>query len=253
MSTALHTESVPHRDEFGAKIGMWLFLLTELLLFGGLFLLYAVNRGKYPEDFHYCAAQLNVLLGGANTLILLTSSLTMVLAIAALQRQRRRQSVLFTALTIGLGVMFLVIKYFEWTAKISRGIYPASPELAMHTPGEVNFFGLYFTMTGLHGIHVLVGLGLLLWMLLTIRKLPGTTTKVAEAGRGVVVNRPGEEAPFLTVPPGDTVAAVEVTVLYHQHPAVEQGRLIRLENIGLYWHLVDVIWIFLFPLFYLIS
>ncbi len=204
------TLTAAHHDPLGAKTGMWLFLLTELLLFGGLFLLYAVYRAANPEDFHFAAGTLDTLLGTVNTLVLLTSSLTMALSIHALGRRRTRASLGFVLLTMGLGLGFLVIKGFEWSAKFHHGLYPNAPELLRHTPGENLFYGLYFAMTGLHGVHVVVGIGVLAVMAWGVSCAP------APAGG-------------------------------------EHRWLGRLENGGLFWHLVDVVWIFLFPLFYLIS
>jgi cytochrome c oxidase subunit 3 len=195
-----------HKDYAGSKLGMWLFLFTEVLLFGGLFLVYSVYRSMHPQDFHAAAAGLSTVLGTVNTVILLTSSLTMAIAISAFQRGDTRQSVLLQAATIVLGLVFLVNKYFEWSGHIHEGLYPNSPELLSRSHGEILFYGLYYVMTGLHGIHVVAGLVLIGIMLaLTSRK---------------------------TITGGD------------------YGKL---ENAGLYWHLVDLIWIYLFPLFYLIT
>ena len=182
-----------HRDDYASRLGMWLFLVTEMVLFGGLFIAYSYMRHKYPVEFHHGGAELNATLGVINTLVLLTSSLTVVLAIVAIQRAEKSR-----ALT------FLIIKSFEWSAKFHHGLYPNSHHLATLPPGEQVFFGLYFTMTGLHGLHVIAGLavlGVITWWVATDR--------------------------------------------------VRQDRHIHLENGGLYWHLVDVIWIFLLPLFYL--
>lgn len=195
-----------HRDYTSSKIGMWLFLLSEILLFGGLFILYAVYRFKHPLDFHLAAGELNRPFGTVNTLLLITSSLTMALSIAFLQKGNRRISQLFLLATIFLGLLFLVNKYFEWIGKVHRGIYPNSPRLLERNKGEILFYGLYYSMTGLHGLHVLAGVGLLLIMFLLMRK-----------GK------------------------------------VDEDHFVPLENSGLYWHLVDIIWIFLFPLFYLIT
>lgn len=195
-----------HRDDTGARIGMWLFLFTELLLFGGLFLIYAVYRYVHQQEFHHAAAELNLALGTANTLILLTSSFTMVISIAGIQSGNRKGSMLSLALTILLGAAFLVNKYFEWSAKIHHGIFPDSPELLARGHGEILFYGLYFVMTGLHGLHVLIGLIVLSVMLVLVAR-----------GR------------------------------------IGPSRFAAIENSGLYWHLVDVIWIYLFPLFYLIT
>lgn len=195
-----------HKDYTGAKIGMWLFLFTELLLFGGMFLVYSVYRTMHPEAFHHAAMELNVLIGTINTVVLLTSSLTMVLAITALQKGGRKLSVLFLVLTIAMAGVFMVNKYFEWSHKIHLGLYPNSPDLLDLPPGEILFYGLYYLMTGLHGFHVLVGMIIL------------------------------------------SVVAVMVW-----RGSITQTDFVKLENSGLYWHLVDLIWIFLFPLFYLIT
>jgi len=196
----------PHRDYAGSKLGMWLFLFTEVLLFGGLFLVYSVYRSMYPADFHKAAAGLSTVLGTVNTVILLTSSLTMALAISALQRGNKRASVLLQAATISLGLVFLVNKYFEWSGHIHEGLYPNAPELLSRSHGEILFYGLYYVMTGLHGLHVVAGLVFI----------------------GIVLAMTAKE---------------RIT-------ARDFGRL---ENAGLYWHLVDLIWIYLFPLFYLIT
>jgi len=193
-----------HRDDQGAKLGMWLFLVTEIVLFGGLFIAYSYMRHRYPGEFHLGGEELNVTLGVINTLVLLTSSLTVVLSIVAIQRAERGRAIAFLSTTVVLGLTFLVIKGFEWAAKFHHGLYPGAAHLATLPPGEQVFFGLYFTMTGLHGLHVLVGICVL------------------------------------------AVLAVMVATR-----SIRQDRYIHLENGGLYWHLVDVIWIFLLPLFYL--
>jgi len=193
-----------HRDDEGAKIGMWLFLFTEIILFGGLFLLYSAYRSKYPHEFHHAGGELNAVIGVINTVILLTSSLTMALSTTAIRRGDRPLAAALVAGTAGMGAVFLINKAFEWSVKIGHGLYPNSPELLKLPPGEVIFYGLYYTMTGLHGLHVLIGVCLLAVLAVLIRR-----------GR-----------------------------LHGDDPVL-------LENSGLYWHLVDVIWIFLLPLFYL--
>ena len=208
MSTAAVDHSQPHADPLGARFGMWLFLFTEMLLFGGLFLLYAVYRSRFGEDFHYAASGLSLRTGAFNTLVLLTSSLTMVLAVGAAERGRERAARGLLSATIGLGLLFLLIKAGEWSAKIHHGLYPNSEELVAHAPGENIFYGLYYAMTGLHALHVVAGIIVLLAMMT------------------VGARRRGESRGL---------------------------RATRIETAGLYWHLVDVIWIFLFPLFYLIS
>jgi len=195
-----------HKDTIGSKMGMWIFLLSEVILFGGLFVLYAAYRYKFRGEFHLAAMDLNRILGTLNTLILLTSSLTMALSIASIRKNLRASSLVYLAATVLLGLLFLVNKYVEWSAKAGHGIYPNSPDLLGRSSGEVLFFGLYYAMTGLHGLHVLVGVGILSVMCLLVVK-----------GR------------------------------------IQRMDFILLENSGLYWHLGDVIWIFLSPLFYLIT
>ena len=194
------------RDDTGAKLGMWLFILSEILLFGGMFILYSAYRYKNPVDFHHASRELDVLLGTFNTLILLTSSLSMAASVAAIQRGQRRLSMVLLMATMALGLFFLAIKGFEWGAKMEHGIYPNAPTLLARAKGEVLFFGLYYVMTGLHGLHVLVGVCLLCGMLIFIAK-----------------------------------------------DKINRSRFVPFENSGLYWHLVDIIWIFLYPLFYLIT
>ncbi|MFQ5583156.1 MAG: cytochrome c oxidase subunit 3 family protein [Calditrichia bacterium] len=202
----------PHEiDEEGSRLGMWLFLFTELLLFGGMFLLYSVYRATHPQEFFLSATELNAFLGATNTLVLLTSSLTVALSIEALRRGNRKATIWLLIGTITLALTFLVIKYFEWSAKFHHGIFPGSEYLLGRSSGEQLFFSLYFTMTGLHGLHVVIGAIVLSFMLYFIAKKP---------------------------PEGEKYTP---------------GTPIKLENAGLYWHLVDIIWIFLFPLFYLIT
>ncbi|MDQ1265064.1 MAG: cytochrome c oxidase subunit [Bacteroidota bacterium] len=200
----IHSEHI-HRDDVGAKMGMWLFLLTEILLFGGLFILYMAYRLEYNKEFHTAAKELNIALGTINTMILLTSSLTMALSIAAIRRAQKALSIIFLIATIVMAFAFLINKYFEWSAKFHHGIYPGSPKLLDAPKGDYIFFGMYYSMTGLHGVHVLVGIIILSFML-----------------------------------------------VFMLRGSINSERNIKLENAGLYWHLVDLIWIFLFPLFYLL-
>jgi len=195
-----------HRDDEGSKIGMWLFLLTELILFGGLFVIYGVYRFMNSDAFHIAALELNTTLGAFNTVILLTSSLTMAMSITALRKGQKYFSLLLLGTTIFFAFGFLVNKYFEWTAKFHHGTFPGSAELTNRPPGEVLYFGLYYSMTGLHGLHVIVGMIIL--------------------------------------------SIIFVLIVKNK---VTAENFIKLENSGLYWHLVDIIWIFLFPLFYLIK
>lgn len=193
-------------DYQGSKLGMWIFLFTEMLLFTGLFLLYSVYRSKYSGEFHATAAGMDRIIGTLNTGILLTSSLTMAYAISSIRAGREKMSLLFQYLTVFLGLVFLVNKYIEWGAKFRHGIYPGSPELLASTKGEIIYYGLYFFMTGLHGLHVLAGMIL-----------------------------------------------IAVTCVLTRRGSINSGRFIVIENTGLYWHFVDIVWVYLFPLFYLIN
>lgn len=206
MSSSEHTVSHVHRDDIGTRMGMWLFLFTELLLFGGMFILYSVYRYNNPDAFHLAAKELNTIIGTFNTAILLTSSLTMALSIVAIQRNNKSLSIFFQFMTVVLALGFMVNKYFEWGAKFNYGIYPGSDALLAKPAGEILFFGLYYVMTGLHGLHVVIGIGLILLM-----------------------------------------------TYYTAKDVITQDNYMKLESAGLYWHLVDIIWIFLFPLFYLIT
>ena len=192
-------------DEQGKRLGMWLFLYTEIILFGGLFVLYAVYLSMYPADFIQGGKDLNRIFGAVNTLVLLLSSLCVAASITAVQKSQKGASLWLIALAIFCGLVFLVNKYFEWSHKIHVGIYPGSEDLIYGEPGRNIFFGLYYVITGLHGIHILIGMTLLAVALLMTAK--------------------------------DRVTA--------------DGHVF-LENVGLYWHLVDLIWIFIFPLFYLV-
>lgn len=200
---AVHTK---HRDDVGAKMGMWLFLFTELLLFGGLFLVYSVYRHEYSAQFRVAALELNTAIGTINTIILLTSSLTVALSIAALQKGSRILSIMLLVITDILALAFLINKGFEWGVKIHHGIYPGSEHLLNLPDGQIMFYGLYYIMTGLHGLHVVIGMI------------------------------------FITIVLGFVITG-----------SVNKDSYVKLENAGLYWHLVDLIWIFLFPLFYLIQ
>lgn len=191
-----------------SKLGMWLFLFTEIMFFGGLFVAYIIYRSWNPELFTMAATQLDTVLGAVNTLVLIGSSLTIALAIRSAQLNKQKQILYFLLATIALATVFLVIKYFEYTHKFDLGILPG----AMYTfdgidhPKANVFFSIYYMMTGLHGLHVLIGIGLMIWL--------------------VIRTRAGDYGSSYFTP-------VEMT--------------------GLYWHLVDIIWIFLFPLMYLID
>jgi cytochrome c oxidase subunit 3 len=201
--TAHHVEV---RDDEGDRMGMWLFIFTEILLFSGLFLVYAVYRSQYPQDFHIAGYQLNVLIGTINTVILLVSSATIAMSITAVQLGNKKLALTLIGTTILLALVFLVNKYFEWGHKIHEGLYPGSPIFLSLHRGQLLFFGLYYFMTGLHALHIIIGM-----IFLTV-----VFVKVSKA-------------------------------------SVNKTDYVLLENGALYWHLVDLIWIFLFPLLYLIA
>lgn len=194
------------RDDVGSKMGMWIFIFTELFLFGGLFLVYAVFRAKYSADFHVAAEELNVFVGTTNTVILLVSSATIAMSITAIQRGNKKLSMQLIIATILLAGIFMVNKYFEWGHKFEYQLYPGSEVMKNMEHGEILFFSLYYMMTGLHALHVFIGMILL------------------------------------------GFAWVRVKQGY-----VNSDKFVFLENSGLYWHLVDFIWIFLFPLLYLVT
>ncbi|MBK8980577.1 MAG: cytochrome c oxidase subunit 3 family protein [Planctomycetes bacterium] len=201
-------------QEFQAgKLGFWLFLATEIMLFGGLFAAYFLYHGVYAETFRVGGSTLNWHLGAFNTVLLLTSSWTMAMAVRASQLSNRKALIGFLSLTWLCAAGFMVVKYFEYTYKFSHGIGPGyffAPEghyaeLFAGLPFPNLYFALYFTMTGIHGLHVLVGMGLIAWL-------------IVRSSKG------------------------------HFH----SGFYTPVELVGLYWHVVDLIWIFLFPLLYLV-
>ena len=158
-----------HKDYTGAKFGMWLFLFTEVLLFGGLFLLYAIYLARYPQEFISAGKELNVWFGGGNTMVLLTSSLFVAISITALRRGAKRLCLRLLSATIACAVIFMINKYFEWNAKFQHGIYPGSAHLKEMQPGEMVFFNLYYLTTGLHGLHVIIGALILAWTMFLIK------------------------------------------------------------------------------------
>jgi len=191
-----------------AKIGMWLFLVTEVLLFGGLFVGYGIMHARHPEAFVAAHHHLDKGLGALNTVVLLISSFTMVMSVWAAQTSRKKLLVLFLLLTLACAGTFMVVKYFEYSHKFHEGLLPGKyySHKGDTVPGQFMFFSFYFMMTGLHGIHVLLGMVAITWLL--VRALKGHFSS-------------------------EYYAPVDIT--------------------GLYWHLVDLIWIYLFPLLYLIS
>jgi cytochrome c oxidase subunit 3 len=191
-----------------ATLGMWAFLVTEILFFGGLFLCYVVYRSNYPGAFASGSHHLDIFLGTVNTAVLIGSSLTMALAVHAAQLGHRQQLILFLVETLVLGAVFLGIKGIEYAHKFEEHLVPG-PLFhfeGAHAQHAQIFFSLYFAMTGLHAAHMVIGIGIL--TVLTILAWRGKFSAVY-------------------------YAPIEIS--------------------GLYWHFVDIVWIFLFPLLYLIG
>jgi cytochrome c oxidase subunit III len=212
-----HVETLALREQFNtaeqqkdaSTLGMWMFLITEIMFFGGMFLAYTVYRNIYPHVFAVASSSLNATIGALNTAVLLCSSFTMVLAVRASQLGNRKGIALFVILTVLLGGVFLGVKAVEWHEKFVEHHIPGPSFHLEGTPlqGPAQlFFSLYFAMTGLHALHMVIGVGIMAFILVQARK--GTYT--AE------YNTPVDLA-------------------------------------GLYWHFVDIIWIYLFPLLYLID
>jgi cytochrome c oxidase subunit 3 len=204
---AHHFDNLAQQTE-AASLGMWVFLLTEILFFGGMFLVYTVYRHWYPGAFTAASHELDVTLGTINTAVLIGSSLTMALAVHAAQTGSRRLLVLLLIATMVLGTVFLGIKATEYAHKFAEHHVPGPSfrfEREYFRQAQI-FFSLYFVMTGLHALHMIIGIGVMLVM-----------TWQALRGR--------------------------FSAEYY----------VPVELIGLYWHFVDIVWIFLFPLLYLIG
>jgi len=194
-----------------AKIGMWLFLATEILLFGGLFVGFGLMQARYPREFVEAHEHLTRWQGALNTVVLLFSSFTMVMAVDSSKKNNKSKTVGYLLVTILCAFIFLVVKYFEYTHKFEEGWFPGKfyrgvGDSIPGSHGYATFFAFYFMMTGLHGIHIVVGIGLLTWILLRAKR--------------------GEFSSEYYTP---------------------------VDLVGLYWHIVDMIWIYLFPLYYLIQ
>lgn len=206
---AHHFEDLQQQRE-SAELGMWLFLVTEVMFFGSLFLAYFVYRFWYPAEFAAGSLTMDLLLGTVNTALLLTSSLTMVLAVHAAESMQRKTLLIMLAATIVLGSGFLGIKAVEYHHKYEHHLMPFAglpfAYQGAEAKGMATFFNLYFLMTGLHALHMVIGIGVLLtlWVMAWRGGLLGT-------------------------------------------------RAIIVFNTGLYWHFVDLVWVYLFPFFYLIA
>jgi len=201
-----HNHVEEHRDDEASKLGMWLFIFTELLLFGGLFIVYSIFRHEYYQAFRESSLELSVTIGAINTIALLFSSMTVAMALTAMQKNDKKTALIMISITLLMALVFLVNKYFEWGHKIEHGLYPGSALMPLLDRGHLLYFSLYFFMTGLHAFHIIVGMVLLFVCLFKVK-----------------------------------------------NGSIHKEKYALLENGALYWHLVDLIWIFLFPLMYLIS
>ncbi|MBL8748808.1 MAG: cytochrome c oxidase subunit 3 family protein [Planctomycetes bacterium] len=222
--TVAHHFDTPVQEFQAAKLGFWLFLATEILLFGGLFAAYFYYHEAYPETFRLGGHQLDWKLGALNTSVLLLSSWTMAMGVRSAQTSQKKKLLVYCGLTVLGAAIFMVVKFFEYKAKYDHGLF-VFPEMfhgydtatgqlpwfkdyhgvMAGVPHGHLFFAIYVTMTAIHGLHVLIGAGLILWVM-----------KGAAKGR------------------------------FHA------GYFLPVDLVGLYWHLVDLIWIFLFPLLYLV-
>jgi cytochrome c oxidase subunit III len=192
-----------------STLGMWIFLITEVMFFGGMFLAYTIYRNAYPASFAVASSSLNAIIGAVNTAVLLCSSFTMVMAVRASQLSQRRALIVFLILTLILGIAFLGVKAYEWNEKFQEHHVPGPSFHLEGAPAQGQaqlFFSLYFAMTGLHAAHMVIGVGILTWLLINAWK-----------GK------------------------------------YSAGYMTPVDVAGLYWHFVDIIWIFLFPLLYLID
>lgn len=222
--TVAHHFDTPVQEFQSAKLGFWLFLATEILLFGGLFAAYFYYHEVYPETFRLGGQQLDWKLGAVNTTVLLLSSWTMAMGVRSAQTSQKQKTLMFCGLTVIGAAIFMVIKFFEYKAKHEHGFVVFSELFAPYDKGTGSlawfkdydgvmagvphghlFFAIYLTMTAIHGLHVVIGAGLILWIMVGAAK-----------GR------------------------------FHN------GYFLPVDLVGLYWHLVDLIWIFLFPLLYLV-
>ena len=208
FKVAHHFDSREHQYS-SAKQGLWLFMATEILMFGAIFAAYAIYRNIYPTAFAQGSALLNWKMGFVNTLVLIFSSFTMALAIYYCQINKHKAAIFNLLITLACAGAFLIIKYFEYSGKISHGILPGK-FFHFHESGYAThlplFFSFYFVMTGLHGLHVIAGMGLITWMLYKVKRK-------------------------------------ELHGEYYT----------PLEGVGIFWHIVDLIWIYLFPILYLIG
>jgi len=224
-ATLAHAHHPEHRHHFAdmdqqrnaAALGMWLFLATEIMFFGGMFCAYLIYRIWYYNEFAAGSRSLNLVIGTANTAVLICSSLSVALAVRAAQMGKRRLLVTLLSITMLLGLVFLGVKGYEWYEKYEEHHIPGLgfnvddiareyPQLKIDPQHSKIFFSLYFAMTGMHAIHMVIGVGLFAWLTFLAWR--------------------GKYGPEYYTP---------------------------IENAGLYWHFVDIVWIYLFPLLYLID
>lgn len=202
-----HFDSMEQEHESG-KQGVWLFMATEIMMFGGLFVGYFLYRMKYPEAWVEGGSLLSWKLGAFNTLVLLFSSFTMAQAVTETMKGQNKKALNLVVITTLCAFAFMVVKYFEYSGKIHHGLFPGfdiwDPS-AVQNEGTRLFLLFYFLMTGLHGIHIMIGIGLMFWLMKRLKN-------------------------------------DEFSPKYYT----------AVEGVGLYWHIVDIIWIYLFPLMYLI-
>jgi cytochrome c oxidase subunit III len=200
------TTEVLEFEKKTAVMGMWVFIGSEVLFFGGLFLSLTIYRGIYQNLFDLGTHHMNLWVGTLNTAILLTSSWTLAMAIEKIKQQIRPFFLLI--ITVLLGILFLVLKAYEYHQHYDEGVFPGVRWIGSQFPSQqmILFFFLYFFMTALHALHVLIGLGLIGWLAFHLRNL-----KWSAHHEGFV------------------------------------------ENVGLYWHFVDIVWVFLFPMLYLVG
>ncbi len=196
------------QQQEAASLGLWTFLATEILFFGGLFMAYIAYRVAYPGIFARAGRELNIVIGTLNTAVLLTSSFFMALAVRASQLSKRRQTVAFLGITWLLGVIFLALKAYEYHDDIEKHLVPSANVALQGSGSEIArlFYYIYYAITGLHALHLTIGLGVILYIM-----------KRAQRG--------------------------EFSMAYHT----------PVELTGLYWHFVDLVWIFLYPLLYLMD
>lgn len=204
---AHHFDSADHEFQ-ASKQGMWIFMVTEVLMIGAIFVGYLLMRARYPEAFHEAHKLLDVRLGALNTGVLILSSYTMVRGVSAAQRGNNKLSMRMLMTTVFLGACFCVVKYFEYSHKFHEGTLPGGFYRfeGLTTPNAAMFFSFYFVMTGIHAFHVVVGMSLITWLIFRIKR--------------------GEITPAFFTP---------------------------VELVGFYWHFVDLVWIYLFPLLYLLG